>query len=379
MKILHIISSLNDGGAEGVLYRLIVSTKKIFNHEVICLLNEGKYGKLLEKHNIKVSYLNMSRDNLNISKILKLYSIIKLSSPDTVQTWMYHADLIGGMLAKILRIKNIFWNIRSSHYYFGKTKLRTVILIYLCGIFSWLIPTSIICNSKISIKIHRRYLYKNNFTLIYNGVDTEIYKPNYNNRFKIRKKLNIEKNVFLVGCVARFDPQKDHLNLIKAINFIKKYDFNLKLVLIGKGIKNLNKECNKFIRENKLNKKIILLENQNNINEFYNSFDLFILPSLYGEAFPNVIAEAMSSKLICISTDVGDSKFIISNNNFIIPTNNPSLMCDKIIEIYKLYKNNLKQFEYLTKKNRDYVIDNFNLQTMCKNYSNIWLNKRNYT
>ena len=43
-KILHIINSLGDGGAEGVMYRLIINTKKKFHHEVICLGSDNKYG-----------------------------------------------------------------------------------------------------------------------------------------------------------------------------------------------------------------------------------------------------------------------------------------------------------------------------------------------
>ncbi len=372
MKIVHVISGLNDGGAEGVLFRLIKSTKSEFKHEVICFLDEGKYGRILESNNIKVTYLRMSRSSLNFFKILRIYSILKFTSPDVVQTWMYHSDLIGGIFAKVLGVKKIFWNIRSSSYKFGKTKFKTILLIYVCGFFSWFVPSKVIINSKKAINIHRKYIYKNNFTLIYNGIDPSIFKKNDNNRNGIRKKLVISESTFLIGCIARFDPQKDHLNLLKAIHLFKAINSNFRLLLIGKGITKLDHICNRFIKKHELIGNLILLENQPNIFEYYNSLDLFILPSLYGEGFPNVLGEAMSSEIPCISTNIGDSEFIIPDKNFIIAKNNPNKLYEKIVKIYNLYKNNKKEYEKIQFNNRKKIINNFNIDQMVDQYSLLW-------
>src|SRR5690625_4423932 len=100
MKVVHIITGLNDGGAEGVLYRLCTNDKK-YTHTVISLLDMGKYGPLLEEHGIKVYCLNMKRGKITLSDLSRLYRKLKKNQPDIVQTWMYHGDLIGGIVSRV--------------------------------------------------------------------------------------------------------------------------------------------------------------------------------------------------------------------------------------------------------------------------------------
>ena len=98
MKVLHIITGLSDGGAEGVLYRLCKYDTKA-QHIVISMMNEGKYGQLLKEAGIDVYLLNMHESKFNPSVFWRFYRLIFSLKPDLVQTWMYHADLIGGLVA----------------------------------------------------------------------------------------------------------------------------------------------------------------------------------------------------------------------------------------------------------------------------------------
>ena len=94
--VVHIITGLGDGGAEAALYRMV-----IYNTDekstVISLSNKSKYGKLLEEKGVTVHALELSF-NFNIFlKLYKLYKLLKKIQPDVIQTWMYHADLVGGV------------------------------------------------------------------------------------------------------------------------------------------------------------------------------------------------------------------------------------------------------------------------------------------
>ena len=115
MKIIHIITSLLDGGAEGVLFRLCCKDK-MNQHLVVSLRNEGKYGKLLSKNGIKVYTLNMKPGNFSFIALYKLIRIIKNEKVDIVQTWLYHADFFGGLATRLAGMKNLIWNIRHSNF-----------------------------------------------------------------------------------------------------------------------------------------------------------------------------------------------------------------------------------------------------------------------
>ncbi len=363
---------MNDGGAENSLYKLLLSTKNDVENVVICFLNKGKYGHLIENENIKIFYLNQKRGRLKISFVFKLYSIIKKENPYAVQTWMYHADLLGGLLSKICGVKNIFWNIRSGEYGKDETSFSTKITIYLSAFFSYLIPSKIIINSKQSINIHRKYLYKNNFKLIYNGIDTNKFKSNSQNRNSLRLDLNIPKNTFVIGKVARFDPQKDHDNFVEILNILNKKNIDFISVLVGSNTKQLNTELNNKIKKYNLKNKIIKLGQLNNIEQIMNAFDLLILTSSYGESFPNVVAEAMSCEVISLSTNSGGVKEIINNDEFIIRKKNPYLFSKKIIELYNLFKENNKEWLIIKKRSRKIILQNFSISKMHFKYLDIW-------
>ena len=98
MKILHIISGLNDGGAESLLFNLLCHSEKNINY-VISLKGKGKYGKMIEEKGIKIFYFNFSFNLSLITNFINLVKLIRSIKPEIVQTWRYHADFLGGCAA----------------------------------------------------------------------------------------------------------------------------------------------------------------------------------------------------------------------------------------------------------------------------------------
>ena len=364
-KILHIITSLGDGGAEGVLYRLIAKSTREFIHEVVVLSVDKKYEKLLKLRKVKVYNINLSKNKIEITKLFKLYKIIKQKKNYIIQTWLYHADFLGGLLAYISGNRNIYWNVRTSEISFKSTKTRTLVIILLNAILSWIIPKKIIICSKNSINVHKAIGYKNKFELIHNGFDQKIYLPK--KRFK-RKNFNLKNNQIIIGNVARFHKVKNHKYLLSIFEKIKNIS-NIKLVLIGTGLDTNNIILMKMINNYKLQNKVILLGKRNDVFHIYKLFDIFMLTSL-SEGFPNVLAEAMINKNICFSTKVGDSSLILNDNKFILPKHNVEKSA-QILKRFILKRNNTK-WKMIKEKNKKNIIKNFSLKKMVSKYSNVW-------
>ncbi len=106
-KVLHIITGLNDGGAEGVLTRLCLHSKGV-GHVVVSLMDAGKYGAVLKQAGIQVYCLGMTPGKPNIVSFYRLIKLIREEDPDVVQTWMYHADLLGGLAARLAGVRRVF-------------------------------------------------------------------------------------------------------------------------------------------------------------------------------------------------------------------------------------------------------------------------------
>ena len=113
MRVVHIITGLGDGGAEGVLFR-ICTYDSLDDHLVISLSDEGKYGPLLREKGVLVYPLRMRANLLSLVAFVRMVRLLRMHKPDVIQTWMYHADLLGGIAARIAGVRNIVWGIRAT-------------------------------------------------------------------------------------------------------------------------------------------------------------------------------------------------------------------------------------------------------------------------
>lgn len=138
-----------------------------------------------------------------------------------------------------------------------------------------------------------------NFKVIYNAVDPGKFQFNLEKRKTMRKKLGIE-NEKIIGNIGRYSNQKNQLFLIDIFMELIKIRSNVKMLIIGEGP--LEKDIKDKIKENGLEKKIFVLPFQNNISDYFQMFDLFVLPSLY-EGLPVVGVEAQYSGLNCVFSD----------------------------------------------------------------------------
>ena len=370
MKILHIITGLGDGGAEHTLFKICKYDIKN-EHIVISLKENGKYFSLLKKLGIKVYSLNFKF--YSIIKFIILIRLISYLKPDIVQTWLVHADLLGGISARLAGIKNIIWNIRYSNIQIGKAKLTTILIIRFLSILSYLIPKFIVTVSKKAKKIYELTGYnKKIFKFIPNGYDLSILKSNKHQKINFKKIIRIKENTPLIGNVARYDPQKDHLNLLNALSLIRLKNINFFCVLVGLNINKKNISLVSDIKRLNLSKHIKLLGQNDNISQVMNGLDLHVLSSSYGEGFPNVVAESMACGTPCIVTDIGDSAYVIGKTGWIVPPKS-SIKLARAIEKALIEKDTIK-WNKRCKKARLRVKENFSIGNMIKLYNKVWIN-----
>tara|TARA_B100000989_G_scaffold299063_1_gene292770 strand:+ start:15599 stop:16726 length:1128 start_codon:yes stop_codon:yes gene_type:complete len=368
MKVLHIITGLGDGGAEQTLFKICKYDIKN-NHIVISLLGPGKYYSLLKNLGIKVYCLNVNYYSIN--KLFFLIKLIRLLKPQIIQTWLVHADLVGGIAAKISGFKNIIWNVRYSNFKIGKAKLLTILIVKLLAKLSFFIPKSIIVVSKKSKKIYENKGYdKKKLIFIPNGYDLSIFRPNYRKKIIFRKKIKIKKNVPLIGNIARFDPKKDHSNLLNALSIIKSKNIRFLCVLVGSNINMKNSKLMSQIKKLKLAKNVKLLGQKKNVTKIMSAIDLYVQSSRYGEGFPNVVAESMACETPSIATNVGDASIIIGKTGWIIPPNN-SIKLSKAIES-AIIEIGTKKWIRRCKKTRIRIKQNYDINIMLKSYSSLW-------
>ncbi|MGP5313376.1 glycosyltransferase family 4 protein [Psychrobacter faecalis] len=370
MKIVHITTGLNNGGAEGVLYRLVTHDQDN-EHIVVSMMDAGKYGPMLLDKGVRLYCLNLDQGKFSLKAIVKLYKILKKTNPNVVQTWMYHADLIGGLTAKVAGVKNIFWNLRHTSFDSDHTKTSTIKIARLNAKLSKIIPKKIISCAQAAVKIHTDLGYdEEKIVVIGNGYDLSTFRIDDHSRNLIRDELSIGGNP-VIGMVGRYDPQKNHKGLIEALAIVKKNGYIFDLVLVGRDLNHENKAFLDQLKKSDLYEQTHLLDQRNDISSIMNALDIHILSSSYGEGFPNVIAEAMACGTPCIATDVGDSKTIVNDYGTIIEPNCTEKLSLAIMKNLDLFKNDQK-WKKLRLEGSNYIRDKFSIEIMISRYNELW-------
>lgn len=371
MLVLHIIAGLNDGGAEAVLYRLCKNDVS-HRHIVISLMDEGKYGTLLQEAGVLVHCLNLSRGRVNFPAIRALWVLLRYERPDAVQTWMYHADLLGGVVARLAGLRNVVWGIHHTILEPGKSKRGTILTARILAFLSWVVPRRIVVCATKSVSAHGKLGYdKSRMVVIPNGYDLEKFVPSFSDRARLRTKWSVTSDCVLLGMVGRFDPQKDHSNLLMALELLNSMGVNFHCVLVGTELDSDNAAIVRQIDQAGLNARVRLLGQRDDIPAVMTALDVHVLSSS-AEAFPNVLAEAMACGTPCVTTDVGDAALIVGDTGWVVPAKNSLLLAEGLVQACMTLKNNPEEWQRRKKAARKRIVENFSIQEMCAIYANVW-------
>lgn len=368
-KILHLITTLDRGGAEMSLCKLVISSDRSqFSHQIVALTPEGALTEEVRQSGISVTHIPLRKDFRILIDLWPLWRFVLHQKPDLIQTWLYHSDLIGILIAKLTHIKKIGWNIRCANIEISKYSWTLKYILVILAKLSR-IPQFVITNSIAGMREHQRLGYHpKQWEIIENGFDTEKFQPSDHARKTLRARFNISTETLWIVMAARFDPMKDHLNFLKAAAILKKKLPQARFALIGKGITYKNLELINWINSLHLIQDIDLLGELQNMHETLPAFDLSTLSSI-GEGFPNVLGEAMACGVPCVSTDVGDAAFLIGNTGICVPSRNPEALASAWEKILSLSSEDRKKNGT---KARERILSNFSLRRCIEHYEKLY-------
>jgi len=336
LKVLFISNGLEEGGAEGMLLRLLQHFDGgQLAPEVISLTGIGEIGEKIRELGIQVHDLGLSRAGLLIPvlSLFRLRKMIKTINPAVVQTWQYHADLLGGMAARLSGIKTVSWGIRNGELPPEHSKFSTQLVRRICSWLSYWLPKKILFNSREAQTVHVRVGYdERKFEVIPNGFDLRDKLSNTETRATVRRELGLAEDTLLVGFFARIDPVKNHDGFLEAAALIHAALPEAHFVMAGKDVGESNPKLLRLIKDNRLTGRVHLLGHRKDVNKLMAAIDVHASAS-HTEAFANVIGEAMASGTPTVATDAGDAAWIIGDTGRIVPRGNMQALAGGITEL----------------------------------------------
>lgn len=372
IKVAHISTGLETGGAEIQLLRLLTDIdKNKFEMMVISLHKETYLADRIRELGLPVHSLQLKMNPLNIRKA---YSLLKAFNPDVIHGTMYEGGVVGTVLRRILPKKpSVIWTVHEPLEHYNKEPIRKRMQLRLWGLMSKL-PDCMMYVSNLNKEQHVNWGFNNDKAIVIpNGVDTSKCFPNKKAGLKVRESLGIAEDVFVIGKIARFHRQKNHIGFMHSAAILSKKHPEVQFMLVGTNVDENNSELVALRKELGLEGKVHMLGNRQDIPDVVNAFSLATLTS-FGEAFPLTLGEAMVSGIPCVATDVGDNDYIIGDTGLITPIGDDQAMAEawsKMIEM------DTDEFKKLGQDARQRTLDNFTLEQQVKQHEDLYRNLYN--
>lgn len=370
IKVVHLSTDLLIGGAEKMLCRLVGRVDRTrFDSVVISLMGVGPLGEELAAAGFRVHSLEMRRGRPSLGALTRLVQVLRRERPDILQTWLYHADLMGLVAGRLARVPRVVWNIRSAGREAAEYN-RLARLTLLASARLARFPSAVVVNSEAGRVYHSDLGYHpRSWHVVPNGFDTVALRPDDTTRRAVRRELGLAPDATVIGLVARFDPVKDHETFIRAGALLATAHPEVRFLLVGLGVDAANGTLMSWITEGGLEKNIHLLGVRRDIGRIMAALDFAVCSSL-SEGFSTVVGEAMACGVPCVVTDVGDSALLVGDTGVVVPARDPAALAAGMRRVVELRGDARAD---LGRRARARIEQHFGLDSVVRRYEELYV------
>ena len=324
IKVAHVITCLDPGGAEFLLYRMLSAMDPArFENEVISLTDQDGLAGKIRATGVRVRMLGMRRGVPDPVALIRLLRWIRQSRAHVVQTWMYHANLIGGLAARLAGDLPVVWGIHQADLDPRWNKPLTLWTARSCAQLSRWVPRSVVFVAEAALHLHASVGYAaSRMEVIPNGFDLAEFRPAPAARVSVRRELQIADDALIIGMASRFHAQKDHHNFIRAAARLREHVSGVHFLLCGRDVTRENTQLVEWITQAGLQARCHLLGNRADTARLFAAMDIATSSSA-SEAFPLAVGEAMACATPVVATDVGDSALMVGDTGKVVAPRDP--------------------------------------------------------
>jgi glycosyltransferase involved in cell wall biosynthesis len=341
MHIRHLIGSLDRGGAEHFLVRLVVgiaAREPTWHQSVWTLTSNVPLAPDLERAAIEVRTFDGGKSPQGIARLAALPRTMASEPCSLLQCWMYHAEVMG-MLSRLrgARAPQV-WTLRQSRLSSDANSHMTRLLMRVGAWGSRYVPAAIVAGSEAAREAHRAIGYRAPLMpTIHNGVDVTHFAPNAESRARRRATWGLDADTIAIGYLARVSAVKAHGDLLAAAaRLIDTPGLpRWRLILVGSGTARGNEPLASMIRKAGLEAQVMCAGVDADPAAALAGFDIAVSSSL-GEGFPNAVAEGMATGIPTVATDVGDTRVLLGDSLYLVPPAQPERLATAIMTLLRL-------------------------------------------
>lgn len=369
-RVVHVITGLDTGGAERMLEKVVTHAARPCTDIVVSLSDFGPIGRRLIDAGIDVRALGFGPQSVSLAGLYRLLQMLRQIKPQAVQGWLYHGNLVASVAVFLARLREakVHWGIRGTLYGLEREKSGTRAVIRLLARMSAR-PESIHYNSNKSREQHEALGFSHQRAVIIpNGFDVETHRRDERQSAAARERWGIGRNAFVIGMVTRDHPMKAHEKFFDAAARFSKVGGDVELLLAGRGITADNQTLRGAISRFGLESRTHLLGELADPSEAYRAMDVLALTSEWGEAFPNVLGEAMSFEIPCVTTDIGDAANIVGASGIVVPIGDVDGIARAFGDLQSMGEAGRRRLGALA---RTRVVENFSMREICQRFNRL--------
>ena len=369
IRVCHVITGLNAGGAEIMLHKLLSATDRArFEPVVVSLLPEGPVGPRIRALGIPVHSLGLRGAWAVPAAMLRLARLLRRLRPDVVQGWMSHANLLAGLAARLAGGVPVAWGVHQTNVDARSNTRVTAAAIRLSAMLSSRLARRIVYCAETALRTHTAAGYDPaRGVVIPNGFDLAAFHPDPAARGALREELGVAPETPLVGLVARWHPVKDHATFIAAAGRLAARRPDVRFVLAGRGVDGGNADVVRMVEEAGITDRCHLLGHRNDVSRIVAGLDVSTLSSR-AEAFPISVGEAMACGVPCVVTDVGDASVLVGDTGRVVPPGDPAALADALAALLDL---DAGERDRLGRRARQRIVDSFSLEAVTARYQEL--------
>ena len=327
IRICFLIRQLNEGGAQRQLVELVKGLDKSQHTiSVVSFYSGGRFSADVDRlsHVTYVSLAKRGRWDV-IGFMYRLLVTMRQLRPRVLHGYLPAANVLSLVLKPFLGGTRVVWGIRASVMDWEQRDWLDRLMFKLQRLLARFVDL-IIVNSYAGKDYHvARGFPVGRIVVVPNGIDTDVFSRNQEERKRVRAEWGITDDQKLIGLVARLDPMKDHPTFLRAAALLAQSDDQVRFVCVGDGRSEYRRELVDVTKRLGLSDRVIWERWRDDMPSVQNALDIATSSSV-GEGFPNVIGEAMACGVPCVVTDVGDSARIVGDTGIVVPSRDPQAL-----------------------------------------------------
>ena len=353
LRVLHIIPSLEQGGAESLLASLVQETSDRIDNRVLTLTASNNFFGLDPRLIVENQ---LPHGKLNPAIIRQLRTAVKELEPDVVHAWMYHANLCSSIC--LWGRAPLVWSVHNSTLPVETAKRATRLVNSICARISRFSPSRIIYVAEFVREMHEAQGYdRSKGIVIPNGIDLKRFDFSH---FPPRPAGAGIQRPIVVGAIGRYSPEKGAHFLVDVIATHPMRN-HIELVFVGRDFGNAP-ALSDHLRRVGLLGQTRLLEAVRDIERIYASLDVFVLPS-FSEAMPLTVLEAMAMKVPVCASRVGGIDQLQLAPEFLFPPKDAAACSRALSAAFAEVIASQDKFDL-----RDVIVRNFDIQLTAQRY-----------